>query len=167
MGVKGRKAKGNAAEEFVAKQIRELYNLNDDEVYRSPNSGQSNRELGDIFIIKRLRESLFPFVLECKNHESWDIRSIFPNLNKTILGWYNKTKEECEGTVFEPVVIITKAYYPYYVVINEESLKRKDPSSEYTDLWDAFNNRTYFKCNNGFYIFLLEDFLSYVKECYG
>lgn len=159
MGVKGRKAKGNAAEEFVAKQIRELYNLNDDEVYRSPNSGQSNRELGDIFIIKRLRETLFPFVLECKNHEAWDIRSLFPDLNKTILGWYNKTKEECTGTIFEPVVIVTKAYYPYYVVVHEDSLKSKDSST--------FNNRTYFKCNNGFYIFLLEDFLSYVKECYG
>jgi hypothetical protein len=161
MGVKHKKAKGNRAEEFIALKIRETFNLNDDEAFRAPHSGMANKELGDISILRRIREEKLPFVFESKNIEGWDLRHIWPELGKGILDCYKQAEDACVNTQFHPVLVLTKARFPYLAIIQEEYLNKFDSKQSY-------RSRTYLmRLKNNFYIFDLVDFLTYVKETYG
>ena len=160
-GVKHKRAKGNRAETYIASKICEVFNLNDDECFRSPWSGMANKELGDISILRRIREEKLPFVFESKNIEGWDLRQIWPELGKGILGCYKQATDACVNTTFSPVLVLTKARYPYLAIIHEDYLNKFDSKQLY-------RTRTYLiKLKDNFYIFDLVDFLTYVKEIYG
>ena len=73
------KAKGKYFEDRIAEHIKTTLNLRENECTRSPNSGNGEFEFGDIFFTDPLR---YPYVLECKFGYDWDLKSLFPRLNK-------------------------------------------------------------------------------------
>lgn len=152
-GVIHRKQKGNSLETQTSKYIQELYNLNDDECCRNPHSGAATKELGDIFILKRYRDTMLPYAIECKNVEGWDIRNIWPSPSKMFTDWFSKIENEA-GEKYCPFLIFSKAYFPIYALTKSEHLKKfnKDLST-----------LTYLKCDNDYIIFLMTELFKELK----
>ncbi len=69
---RGKVRKGNALQELVCRKISELLHVpwGKDELIESRGSSQPGV---DIRLLGHVRE-LFPFSIECKNHETWSIK---------------------------------------------------------------------------------------------
>lgn len=87
------KAKGKYFEDRIAEHIKTTLNLRENECTRSPNSGNGEFEFGDIFFTDPLR---YPFVLECKFGYEWDLKSLFPRLNKQLSKFLQQNNEAVE-----------------------------------------------------------------------
>lgn len=87
------KAKGKYFEDRIAEHIKNTLNLRENECTRSPNSGNGEFEFGDIFFTDPLR---YPYVLECKFGYDWDLKSLFPRLNKQLSKFLQQNNEAVE-----------------------------------------------------------------------
>ena len=87
------KAKGKYFEDRIAEHIKTTLNLRENECTRSPNSGNGEFEFGDIFFTDPLR---YPYVLECKFGYDWDLKSLFPRLNKQLSKFLQQNNEAVE-----------------------------------------------------------------------
>lgn len=118
--IKYPKRKGKRLEEKVARIIRELWNIKEeDRIHRSLTSGIVGIEKGDIKF--NLKEKIYIWI-ECKNREDWDesdligfkdkIKSFFVKMLKDI----NKKQEP-----YLPVLAVSKAFSSntYCITIHE------------------------------------------------
>ena len=87
------KAKGKYFEDRIAEHIKTTLNLRENECTRSPNSGNGEFEFGDIFFTDPLR---YPYVSECKFGYDWDLKSLFPRLNKQLSKFLQQNNEAVE-----------------------------------------------------------------------
>lgn len=87
------KAKGKYFEDRIAEHIKNTLNLRENECTRSPNSGNGEFEFGDIFFTDPIR---YPYVLECKFGYDWDLKSLFPKLNKQLSKFLKQNEDAVE-----------------------------------------------------------------------
>jgi hypothetical protein len=119
------KQKGKYFEDVVAKKVSAYLNLKKHQCYRSPFSGNGPFEYGDI---KFSDPSIYDMVLECKFHNNWDIRALYPNLGATIQDFVSEVFVAAEKYEHDwdkkPRfwgVVLSKPYYPIYYITSIRS----------------------------------------------
>lgn len=115
------KAKGKRFENEIAENIVTSFGINKNMCYRAPCSGNGKFEYGDIYFANP--EFCGGVVLECKNVNSWDIRSIFPKLNALMCSWVDEHNQAIQKYVVDNKhnprytgIVFTKPYYPSYIL---------------------------------------------------
>lgn len=116
------KAKGKYFESKVAENIRNRLSLRENECVRSPNSGNGEFEFGDIFFTDPIK---YPFILECKFGYDWDLKSLFPKLNKQLSKFLkqnneavDKYKQKMQMQPRFAGVVLAKPYFDPLVLTN-------------------------------------------------
>lgn len=116
------KAKGKYFEDKIATHLRNTLNLRENECVRSPNSGNGEFEFGDLFFTDPIK---YPFIFECKFGYDWDLKSMFPKLNKQLSKFLKQNHEAVEKYKVkmkqEPRfsgVILSKPYSEILVLTN-------------------------------------------------
>ena len=116
------KAKGKYFEDKIAEHIKHTLNLRENECTRSPNSGNGEFEFGDIFFTDPIR---YPYVLECKFGYEWDLKSLFPKLNKQLSKFLKQNEDAVEKYKIKMKqtprfsgVILAKPYFDPIVLTN-------------------------------------------------
>lgn len=112
------KKKGDGFERKIAKLLSEWWN---ESFERVPASGglhwkNDQRVYGDIIPPEG---SNFPFTVECKNRESWNMDSLFSG-SKEIQLWWDQVSGDCEESGKKPMLIFTRNRRPDYVMIRTE-----------------------------------------------
>lgn len=108
------KAKGDTYERKIAKKLTEWTGL---KFERVPASGglhwkQDNRVYGDIVT----NNPDFPFVIECKCREEWNMDSLI-NGNKKVEKWWQQVTADAEATGKKPMLIFTRNRQPDYIML--------------------------------------------------
>jgi len=107
--------KGNSYEREIAKILQDWWG---GEFSRTPLSGGWHKKREEN---KRVRGDLitpedFPFLVECKKRENWNLDQIL-NPKFEPLQWFMKLLEECEDK--EPFLVFSKNRTPNYIMIRE------------------------------------------------
>lgn len=113
------KAKGDTYERKIAKKMTEWTGL---KFERVPASGglhwkEDNRVYGDI--VCNVED--FPFVIELKCRESWNMDSLI-NGSKEVEKWWKQVTADATATGKEPMVIFTRNRQPDYLMLKVDSL---------------------------------------------
>lgn len=111
------KAKGNVFERKIAKIMTEWTGI---KFERVPASGglhwkSDNRVYGDIVC----NDPEFPFVIECKNRQAWNMDSLI-NGSKEVEKWWKQVTADAEATGKLPMVIFTRNQQPNYIMMRLE-----------------------------------------------
>ena len=116
------KAKGKYFESKIAEHIRNTLNLRENECVRSPNSGNGEFEFGDLFFTDPVK---YPYVFECKFGYEWDLKALFPKLNKQLSKFLKQNQEAVDKYKkkmnMEPRfsgVILSKPYFDPILLTN-------------------------------------------------
>lgn len=111
------KAKGDTYERRIAKKLTEWTGL---KFERVPASGglhwrEDNRVYGDIVT----NDPDFPFVIECKCREEWNMDSLI-NGSKKVEKWWQQVTADAEATGKQPMVIFSRNRQPDYIMMRLE-----------------------------------------------
>lgn len=97
------------------------------EVRRTPMSGAYGRTwalAGDLMFT---REDPFPFHVEAKAREKWEMEHLFePERTGPVLGWWGETESEAEYQKCFPMLIFTRNQRAQFVMIPYAVLKKLD-----------------------------------------
>lgn len=112
------KDKGDDFERKTAKQLGDWWG---EKFNRTPMSGglhwqEDNRVSGDIVTPP---DSLFPWVVECKKREEWDIIQLVKGTGE-IEKWWNQVLLDSERTRMKPFLVFSKNFAPSYLMVYEE-----------------------------------------------
>jgi hypothetical protein len=150
------KAKGKYFESKIASLICEGLNLDEYQCKRSPFSGNERLEFGDIYFSNPEK---YGIIIECKFHNDWDMRSIWPTVGSKFLSFldelyeaYNKYKHKFNREPIFAGVVFSKPYYDIYVLT-----------------WYELNIPVKVVCantynNNILYLYLFKDVLNELKD---
>jgi len=150
------KAKGKYFESKIASLICEGLNLDEYQCKRSPFSGNERLEFGDIYFSNPEK---YGIIIECKFHNDWDMRSIWPTVGSKFLSFldelheaYNKYKHKFNRDPIFAGVVFSKPYYDIYVLT-----------------WYELNIPVKVVCantynNNILYLYLFKDVLNELKD---
>lgn len=128
------KAKGKTLENYVAKQLREKYKVDERYIRRSGSSGTQTGEESDIFIDPTILKK-FPFQIECKNQEQWKMSNLFitnqksnPFKNYLVQVYkeienYSKRYPDIE---IKPLLVFSKQHEQVYCMFEYNSKKIKE-----------------------------------------
>ncbi len=108
------KAKGDTYERKIAKKLTDWTGL---KFERVPASGglhwkSDNRVYGDIVT----NDPDFPFIIELKNRESWNMDSLI-NGSKEVENWWKQVTADAKATGKEPMVIFSRNRQPDYLAM--------------------------------------------------
>jgi hypothetical protein len=155
------KEKGKYFENKIVQKIRKSFELKPHECRRADESGNGTFEYGDIYFTDFEK---YPFVFECKFHESWTFQGLFPSLNKIFLDWY---EELYDATIkynnyykHEPYfsgVVFSKSYHTIYCIGNR---LLKLPKINYENKYKVKDMELYL------YSYDFEQLLEYFKTHY-
>jgi len=116
MGKKS-KDKGSAFERTVRTMFCKAWDI---EMERSPRSGGWGKmgTRGDL-IVDPLKYPYWPFFIECKNQQAWDITHLFQGTEKSkVVEWWEKAKRQAAEDDKTPLLVFTKKYSPIFVRCN-------------------------------------------------
>lgn len=113
--MKNGRNKGSAYERHIAKKLGEWWG---EKFQRTPASGgldwgKDNRVCGDIVTPP---DSSFPFTVECKKRESWNMDSLFKG-SKEVEKWWVQVKGDCEKSDLFPMVVFSRNLQPDYILM--------------------------------------------------
>ena len=113
------KTKGSTYERHIAKKLGDWWG---EKFQRTPASGgldwgKDNRVCGDIVTPP---DSSFPFTVECKKRESWNMDALFKG-SKEITKWWKQVKKDCLKSGLEPMLVMSRNLQPDYVVIRRKA----------------------------------------------
>jgi hypothetical protein len=156
------KHKGDRAEREVAKLLGKFF-LDDEKSFARFGNEVAGRIPGDvgIFIKDNMPLTLklwdkFPFSIEIKNREDWDILSLINNPKTSVITeFWNQTEQEAKRFNKIPILILKKRFQPYYCVLLNKKSEFENPK----------NNFLFSMNNKLFYFFKLEDFIEINKNC--
>lgn len=116
-GING-KNKGSEYERKIAKSLSGWWQ---EPFQRTPASGglqwqNDNRVAGDIVTPEK---SKFPFVVECKKRENWNIEQLIKDTGD-IEKWWAQVTKDCTRTSLRPMLIFSKNFAPDYVMVLEQ-----------------------------------------------
>ena len=118
------KAKGQELQKWVCKKISELLNIpwgKDEEIASRP-SGNSGT---DIILSPRLRK-IFPFSVECKNHNRWSVQKAIKQAQANCLpdtDWllfYKKKSRKKDERIEEIVILDANIFFSLLKQIDED-----------------------------------------------
>lgn len=167
------KHKGDRAEREVAKLLGKFF-LNDEKSFARFGNEVAGRIPGDvgIFIKDNMQLTLklwdkFPFSIEIKNREDWDILSLINNpKTSVIIEFWNQTKREAERFNKIPILILKKRFQPYYCIIDMK--KTLDGVDKFRFPYNHFIieiEQTDINDERDYCFFKLEDFIEINKNC--
>lgn len=76
------KDKGKYFENITVKHIRNIFHYNEFQCMRAPFSGNGELEFGDIYFSNPTE---YGMLIECKFHNDWNLKMVFPVVQKKIL----------------------------------------------------------------------------------
>ncbi len=128
------KTKGNSFENTVAKLLSAWA---DTEFHRVPLSGgwrSTNVATGDIFLVEEYATDCvrdkprvhFPFSVECKNQERWDLATLFkPEADRNIIGkFWAQATDDAKINQKVPALIFTRNFQPIFFMIRLSTAKK-------------------------------------------
>lgn len=109
--------KGGDFERKIAKVMTEWTGV---KFERVPASGglhwkKDNRVYGDIVC----NDPTFPFVVECKNRQSWNMDALIKG-NKAVEKWWAQVNKDATDTQLTPMLIFTRNQQPDYIMLTAE-----------------------------------------------
>lgn len=109
------KAKGSEYERKIAKLLSKFWG---EEFHRVPQSGglrwgDDNRVAGDI---TTPIDSVFPFTVECKKREGWELEQVLKGTGD-VEKWWNQAVNDSERVNLKPLLIFSKNFAPSYVMV--------------------------------------------------
>ncbi len=114
------KRKGKYYESKIASIIRDILSLEKYECKKSPSSGNGEFEFADIYFTDPKK---YGIILECKFHNDWDLRSIWPTVNSKFLNFLEELEEAHLKYIKtfnkDPIfcgVVFSKPYYKNFVL---------------------------------------------------
>lgn len=116
------RVKGSEYERKIAKILGAWY---EEEFHRVPASGglrwgKDNRVAGDITTPV---ESKFPFTVECKKREEWDLEQILKGTGE-IEKWWQQSVNDSDRVDTLPFLVFSKNFAPDYVMITACAFKK-------------------------------------------
>ena len=169
MSIKYRKTKGKVLENKVQNILREYFNVDDRIIKRNVSSGTQSGEISDINIIDQNIEEKFPYIIECKNQEIWNIRDLIGNnINKKsnpFIKYWNQIEREIKNYNKKyknkkyGLLIFSKQNYPIYVMVkyNELNIKVLSKLNDYNHIITNINKVKYV-------VFEINDFLNIIEQ---
>ena len=149
--VSKQKAKGKYFESKIASMICKHLDLAAYECKRAPFSGNEQYEFGDIFFAD---PNKYGIIIECKFHNDWDMRSIWPTVGAKFISFLDELNAACDKYKLkfdkDPIfagVVFSKPYYDIYVLS-----------------WFDIETKAKMRCNSIYnqlplYVYLLDDIL--------
>ncbi len=122
------KRKGKSLEDRVASMIRKKFNVDKKYIQRADASGNKSTEIGDINIFDKEVEKKFPFVIECKNREEWQLRDIIGysknNKSNPFKKYIEQNKVDLAKAGGEKygLIVFSKAYEDIYAMMYQPEL---------------------------------------------
>ena len=109
------KAKGSKYERAIARALGDWYG---EEFHRVPQSGglrwgTDTRVAGDI---TTHIDSTFPFTVECKKREEWNLEQLLKGTGD-VEGWWQQSLKDSKRVNLLPMLIFAKNFSPDYVMI--------------------------------------------------
>jgi len=62
----------------------------------------------------------FPFCVECKDQEGWDLDGVLKNAQWPVWKWWTQACAQAQQVGLRPILFFTRAYRPNYVMIEKE-----------------------------------------------
>lgn len=90
--------------------------------------GTDHRVAGDLVT----SDPDFPWVVEAKNRESWDLKDLFLGQGP-IFSWFQQAADDGKRVNKKPLLFFTKNYHPYYVFVKLDDLDINMEADERTD----------------------------------
>ena len=152
------KAKGKSLENYVAKQLRHKYNVDERFIRRSGSSGTQTGEESDIFIDPTILKKI-PFQIECKNQEKWKMGNLFKTDNKSnpFKSYLKQLNNEIKNysirypdIEIKPLLVFSKQHEQVYCMFEEDKKTKK--LKKYNHIVTIINNKKYI-------VMLFDDFL--------
>jgi hypothetical protein len=167
----GNRSKGIGFELTVAKQIAKDLGGFDQQRYlpRAPDSGARRNWKGDIVATGELL-SIWPFLIECKKEEGWQLEGLLKNDNKHIIReWWTKACEQSFDSYGKtPLLIFARNFQPWLIAYPSSLMEFQDygkisPFLMFTAFTDTDKTHDNYFAN----ITLYENFIeSYLKPVY-
>ncbi len=133
--IKYKKKKGKMLENNVQEILRNYFNVDEKIIRRNVSSGTQDGENGDVNIVDTNIETIFPYVIECKNQEIWDIRDIIgDNVNKKsspFIKYWDQIEKEVKyynskyNLKKYGLLVFSKQHYPIYQMVKYNKLQIK------------------------------------------
>jgi hypothetical protein len=110
------KAKGSEFERRIAKALGKWFK---EDFNRTPASGglhwkEDNRVAGDIVTPP---DSIFPFTVECKKREGWDLDQVLKGTGE-VEKWWMQAVGDSERVKLLPFLVFAKNFSPYYLMLD-------------------------------------------------
>jgi|GEM_PF-3868177 hypothetical protein len=108
--------------------IRKKFNVDKKYIQRADASGNKSTEIGDINIFDKEVEKKFPFVIECKNREEWQLRDIIGysknNKSNPFKKYIEQNKVDLAKAGGEKygLIVFSKAYEDIYAMMYQPEL---------------------------------------------
>lgn len=80
--------------------------------------------LGDVYLkpINKGKVPPFPFFIECRNREKWELASVFVKEHKEIRAWWGETFAKAIEVDKCPLLVFTRNFFPVYVAFDTQLL---------------------------------------------
>lgn len=148
--------KGGDFERKIAKLMTEWTGV---KFERVPASGglhwkNDNRVYGDIVC----NDPTFPFVVECKNRQSWNMDALIKG-SKEVEKWWAQVNKDAAATGLQPLLIFTRNQQPDYLAIKVNTFIEDFVETKHCGFEFWLETRI---CNERVLIFKLDEFLSKV-----
>jgi len=118
---KSSKIKGANYERKISKLFEEWFKKHDPKasIARTPQSGGHSKLAEDWNMSSDLtcNNPDFPFLIECKCNEAWDIRDLFKIKGLVFTSWWPQATKQSSTTDKIPLLVFTKKYHPDFVAM--------------------------------------------------
>jgi hypothetical protein len=148
---KGARNKGSTFERKIAKSLSEWTGF---VITRTPMSGGFYKS-GDLTPKEPEEQIRWPFSVELKNTEAWNIKQLFQikseeDMPKCFAKWWAQCTDDASQHDKKPALIFTQNFKPEFIMFRER---------DYGALFTPLKQCTYISCGE-LRVMLLEDFLS-------
>jgi len=62
----------------------------------------------------------FPFCVECKDIEGWELDGMFKNEKWPVWGWWRQAQSQSQMVSLRPILFFTRRFRPVYVMVSKE-----------------------------------------------
>lgn len=120
MGIR-EKRKGKRFEHYVSTAFSTWYYDRPDVLAPTPMSGGwSAAPIGDVQVKPLVSEQVprFPFFIECRNREKWDLIDVFTSMHTSLRAWWGETFSKAIQISKCPLLVFTKNFRAVFVAFD-------------------------------------------------
>lgn len=130
---KAARNKGARFEQYTCDELSKWFFGREDVLRRVPQSGAWEKGIGDVMVPPSLADQFekWPFYVECRNREMWDLSDLFEHQRTmklrswNVKTWWVETIMKASTQNMIPLLIITKNYLDAYVAFDLNKMQEK------------------------------------------